>query len=40
MPTETALIVGAIALVFIVFAVALGWADYYTHGAGHPGQAE
>jgi hypothetical protein len=30
MPTETAVIIAGIVLMFAVFAVALAWADYYT----------
>ena len=33
MPTDVAVIVAGIALVFLVFAVALAWADRYTSGA-------
>ncbi len=40
MPTETVIAVTAIALAFVVFAIALGWADYYTSKAPHPGPAE
>jgi hypothetical protein len=32
MPTETAIVVAGIILVFAVFAVSLAWADYYTRG--------
>jgi hypothetical protein len=30
MPTETAVIIAGIVLMFVTFAVALAWADYYT----------
>ena len=30
MPTETAIVIACIVLVFAVFAVSLAWADYYT----------
>jgi multisubunit Na+/H+ antiporter MnhC subunit len=30
MPTETAIIITGIVLMFALFAVALAWADYYT----------
>jgi hypothetical protein len=30
MPTETAVVIAAIILVFAVFVVALAWASYYT----------
>ena len=30
MPTETAIVVVGIVLVFAVFAAALAWTDYYT----------
>ena len=32
MPTETALVVTGIVLVFAVFAITLAWADYYSRG--------
>ena len=40
MPIENAIVVGAIALAFIVFAVTLAWGDYYTGKSHHPGPAE
>ncbi len=40
MPTETAIVIAGIVLVFAVFAVALAWADYYSRGAHPPGAAE
>jgi len=30
MPTDVALIVGGVAAVFVIFALALAWADYYS----------
>jgi hypothetical protein len=37
MPTETAIVIAAIVLVFAVFGVALAWADYYTRNFRAPG---
>jgi hypothetical protein len=37
MPTETAIVITGIVLVFIVFAVALGWAAFYTRNVRTPG---
>jgi hypothetical protein len=37
MPTETAIAVAGIVLVFAVFAVALAWAEYKTRGVRSPG---
>ena len=37
MPTETAIIVAGIVLVFAVFSVTLAWADYYTRNFRAPG---
>jgi hypothetical protein len=39
MPTETAIIVTGIVLVFSLFAVALACADYYTRDFRTPGAA-
>ena len=39
MPTETAIIVAGIVLVFSLFAVALAWADYHTRNFRTPGAA-
>ena len=39
MPTETAIIVAGVVLVFSLFAVALAWADYYTRNSRTPGAA-
>jgi hypothetical protein len=39
MPTETAITVAGIVLVFAVFAVTLAWADYYTRNFRAPGAA-
>lgn len=33
MPTDTAVIVAGMALYFVLFAVALAWADHYSRGA-------
>jgi len=33
MPTDVAIIVAGIVLVFIIFAVSLAWADHYSSGA-------
>jgi hypothetical protein len=30
MPTETAIVIAGIVLVFAVFAISLAWADFYT----------
>jgi len=36
MPTEVAIIVGAIVIVFVTFAGTLAWADWYTSSpTGH-----
>jgi hypothetical protein len=37
MPTETAIIIAGIVLVFAVFVVALAWADFYTRNYRAPG---
>ena len=37
MPTETAIIVAGIVLVFTVFAVTLAWTDYYARNFRAPG---
>ena len=37
MPTETAIIVAGIILLFAVLAVALAWASYYTRNVRTPG---
>ena len=37
MPTETAIIIAVIVLVFAVFAIALGWAALYTRNVRTPG---
>jgi hypothetical protein len=36
MPTETAIIVAGIVVVFVVFAVVLAWADYQTRNVRVP----
>jgi hypothetical protein len=33
MPKDTVLVIGAIALPFVVFAVVLAWTDYWTRKA-------
>lgn len=33
MPTDVAIVVAGIVLVFVVFAASLAWADHYTSGA-------
>lgn len=40
MPTEVALVVAGIVLVFAAFAGTLAWADHYTHKARAPGPGE
>ena len=37
MPTETAIVIAGIVVVFAVFAVALAWADFYTGNWRAPG---
>jgi len=37
MPTETALIVAGVVLMFVVFAGAIGWAAFYSRGVRVPG---
>jgi len=37
MPTEVAVVVAGIVLVFAVFAAVLAWADYYTKSVRVPG---
>jgi hypothetical protein len=37
MPTETAIVVAGIVLVFAAFIVALAWADRYTRQVRTPG---
>lgn len=37
MPTETAVIISGIVLMFAVFAVSLGWATFYTRNVRVPG---
>ena len=36
MPTETAIVVAGIVVVFIVFAIVLAWADYQTRNVRVP----
>ena len=38
MPTETAIVVAGIVLVFAVFAVTLAWADFYTRNYPRAGR--
>ena len=37
MPTEVAIVITGILLVFAAFAAALGWAAYYTRNVRTPG---
>jgi hypothetical protein len=37
MPTETAIVVAGIVLMFAAFVVTLAWADYYTRDTLAPG---
>jgi hypothetical protein len=37
MPTETAVVVAGVVLVFAVFSVVLAWGDYYTRNYRAPG---
>ena len=37
MPTETAIIVAGIVLMFAAFAISLGWAAFYTRNVRTPG---
>jgi hypothetical protein len=37
MPTETAIVIAGIVVVFAVFAGALAWADFYTRNYRAPG---
>jgi hypothetical protein len=37
MPTETAIVVAGIVLVFTIFAVTLAWTDYYARNFRAPG---
>jgi len=38
MPTDVAIIVGAIAAVFLIFALALAWADHYSSKSTGPAE--
>lgn len=40
MPTETAIVIAGIVLVFVVFMAALAWASYYTRNYRAPGAPE
>ena len=37
MPTETAIVISGIILVFAVFAISLAWVDFFTRGFRAPG---
>jgi len=37
MPTETAIIVAGIVVIFAAFPIALGWAAFYTRNVRTPG---
>lgn len=37
MPTETAIMVAGIVVIFAVFAISLGWAAFYTRNVRTPG---
>ena len=37
MPTQTAMVIAGIILVFAIFAVTMAWVDYYTRGVRTPG---
>jgi len=37
MPTDVAVVVAVIVLVFGIFAATLAWADHYSRGAGQSG---
>ena len=39
MPTETAIVIAGIVLVFGLFAISLAWADYYSRNSRTPGAA-
>lgn len=40
MPTETAIVIAGIVLVFAAFAIVLAWADFYTRNIRAPGAAQ
>jgi hypothetical protein len=40
MPTQTAIVVAGIVLVFAVFAVSLAWVDFYARGSHKTDAAE
>ena len=40
MPTETAIVIAGVVLMFAVFAVTLAWADHYSRGSHAPDAAE
>ncbi len=37
MPTDTAIIVAVVVLIFVIFAGALAWASFYSRGVRVPG---
>ncbi len=37
MPTDTAIIVSGVVVMFVVFVAAIGWAAFYTRGVRTPG---
>lgn len=37
MPTETAIIIAGIVVIFTAFPIALGWAAFYTRNVRTPG---
>jgi hypothetical protein len=39
-PTETAIVIAGIVLVFAAFAIVLAWADFYTRNTHAPGAAK
>ncbi|HXX07873.1 MAG TPA: hypothetical protein VEH78_08510 [Pseudolabrys sp.] len=40
MPTETAIVVAGIVLVFAAFAISLAWADFYSRNYQAPSAGE
>jgi hypothetical protein len=40
MPTETAIVIAGVVLVFVAFAAALAWADFYTRNTRAPGATQ
>jgi len=37
MPTDTAIIVSGVVVMFVIFVAAMGWAAFYTRGVRTPG---